>query len=161
MPYSMVIQFICLCEWRYSCGENKLLCSSQCWSCANTISVMCADVQLNSFVPLCQWYGPWVRNKISLLYYYYCAFPSNIPFVIQRDVRVCEQSDRWHDSLQTYIAPVGCCFLWRIRTPNAFVRRHSNSDSTSNCYVTCFWLHAQVIGVFCCISEYNRKKLLT
>ena len=55
----------------------------------------------------------------------YCVIPSNIPFVIQRDVLVCEQSDRRHDSLQTYITAVGRCFLWRSRTPNAFVRRHS------------------------------------
>jgi len=57
---------------------------------------------------------------------------------MQRDVLVCEQSDRRHVSLQTYITAVGRYFLWRIRTPNAFVRRHSNSDSTSNRYVTCF-----------------------
>ena len=44
MPYCMVIHFLCFCEWRYSCGEDKLLCSSQCWSCANTVSAMCADV---------------------------------------------------------------------------------------------------------------------
>ena len=44
MPYCMVIHFLYSCEWRYSCGEDKLLCSSQCWSCANTVSVMCADV---------------------------------------------------------------------------------------------------------------------
>jgi len=55
----------------------------------------------------------------------YCVIPSNIPFVIQRDVLVYEQSDRRHDSLQTYITAVGRCFLWRIRTPNALVRRHS------------------------------------
>jgi len=65
----------------------------------------------------------------------YCAIPSNIPFVIQRDLLVCEQFDRRHDSLQTYITALGRCFLWRIRTPNVFVRRHSNSDSTSNRYV--------------------------
>jgi len=74
----------------------------------------------------------------------YCVIPSNIPFVIQRDVLVCEQSDRRHDSLQTYITAVSRCFLWRIRTPNAFVRRHSIptlhrivtlrvSDFTSKC----------------------------
>ena len=44
MPYCMVIHFLCFCEWRYSCGEDKLLCPSQCWSCANTVCVMCADV---------------------------------------------------------------------------------------------------------------------
>jgi len=49
----------------------------------------------------------------------------NIPFVIQRDVLVCEQSDRRHVSLQTYIAAVGPCFLWRMQTLNAFVRLHS------------------------------------
>ena len=87
-----------------------------------------------------------------------CVIPSNIPFVIQRDVLVCEQSDRRRDSLQTYITAVGRCFLWRIRTPKAFVRRNSNSDSTSNRYVTCFWLHAQVYWSFCCISEYNQKR---
>jgi len=40
----------------------------------------------------------------------FCAFgviPSNIPFVIQRDVLVSEQSDRRRDSLQTYITAVG------------------------------------------------------
>jgi len=90
----------------------------------------------------------------------YCVIPSNIPFVIQRDVLVCEQSDRRHDSQQTYIAALGRCFPWRIRMPNAFVRRHSNSDSTSNRYV--FWLYAQVYwSFFCCISEYNRKKQST
>jgi len=78
----------------------------------------------------------------------YCVIPSNIPFVIQRDVLVYEQSDRRHDSLQTYITAVGRCFLWRIRTPNAFVGRRSNSDSTSNRYVTCFWLHTQVYWSF-------------
>jgi len=31
----------------------------------------------------------------------YCVIPNNIPLVIQRDVLVCEQSDRQHDSLQT------------------------------------------------------------
>jgi len=40
--------------------------------------------------------------------------------VIQHDVLVCEQFDRRHDSLQTYIAAVGRCFVWRIRTPNTF-----------------------------------------
>jgi len=88
----------------------------------------------------------------------YSVIPSNIPLVIQRDVLVCEQSDRRHASLQTYITEVGRCFLWRIRTPNSFVRRHSKFASTSNRYVTCFWLHAQVYWRFCYISEYNRKK---
>ena len=54
----------------------------------------------------------------------HCVIPSNIPFVIQRDILVYEQSDRRHVSLQTYITAVGRCFLWRIRTPNALVRRH-------------------------------------
>ena len=44
MPYCMFIHFLCSCEWRYSCGEDKLLCSSQWWSCANIVSVTCADV---------------------------------------------------------------------------------------------------------------------
>ena len=44
MPFCMVIHFLCSCEWRYSCGDDKLLCFSQCWSCGNTVSVMCADV---------------------------------------------------------------------------------------------------------------------
>ena len=48
----------------------------------------------------------------------YRAIPSNIPFVIQLYVLVCEQSDRRRDSLQTYVTAVGRCFLWRIRTPN-------------------------------------------
>jgi len=52
--------------------------------------------------------------------------------VIQRDVLVCQQSDRRRDSLQTYTTAVGRCFMWCIRTPNAFVRRHSTFDSTSN-----------------------------
>jgi len=68
----------------------------------------------------------------------YCVIPSNIPCVIQSDVLVCEQSKCQHDSLQTYITTVGRCFLWRIQTPNVFVHRHSNSDSTSNRYDTCF-----------------------
>jgi len=46
------------------------------------------------------------------------------------------------------ITAVGCCFLCRIRTPNVFVRRYSNSGFTSNRYVTCFWLHAQVYWIF-------------
>jgi len=45
--------------------------------------------------------------------------------------------------------------------PNAFVRRHSDSDSTSNRYVTCFWLHAQSVSEFRCILEHNRKKQST
>ena len=93
--------------------------------------------------------------------HFYCVIPSNIPLVIQRDVLVCEQFDRRHGSLQTYITTVGRCFLWRIPTTNAFVRRHSNSGSSLNRYVTCFWLHAQVHRHFCCISEYNRKKQST
>jgi len=68
----------------------------------------------------------------------FCVIPSNIPFVSHSDVLVCEQSDRRHDSLQTYITAIGRCFLQRIRTLNAFVRLHSNFDSTSNRYVTCF-----------------------
>ena len=52
MPYCMVIHFLCFCEWWYSWGDDKLLCSSQCWSCANTVSVMCADVQQNTFCAL-------------------------------------------------------------------------------------------------------------
>ena len=65
--------------------------------------------------------------------------------MIQRDVLVCGQSDRRHDSLQIYIAAVGGCFLWLIRTLNAFVRRHSTSNHFN---VTCFWLHAQVYRSF-------------
>ena len=75
---------------------------------------------------------------LSCFVHSYCAIPSDIPFAIQRDALVCAQSDRRHVSLQTYITAVGRCFLWRIRTPNAFVRRHSDSASTSNRYVTCF-----------------------
>jgi len=41
-------------------------------------------------------------------------------------------SDLRHDSLQTCIIAVGCCFLRPMRTLNAFVRRHSDLDSTSN-----------------------------
>jgi len=47
---------------------------------------------------------------------------SNIPFVIQRNVLVCEQSNNWHDSLRTYItvcSSVDRCFLLRMRTPKA------------------------------------------
>jgi len=51
--------------------------------------------------------------------------------------------------------------LSRIRTPYAFVRHHSNSDSTSNRYVTLSDFTLKCIGVFCCISEYNRKKQST
>jgi len=39
MRYCMVIHFLCSCEWWCSCGEEKVLCLSQCWSCANTVSV--------------------------------------------------------------------------------------------------------------------------
>jgi len=78
----------------------------------------------------------------------YCVIPSNIPFVIQRDVLVCEQFNRRHDSLQTYMTAVGRCFLWRIRTPNAFVCRHSNSDSTSNRYVTCYLTSRSSVSQF-------------
>jgi len=81
--------------------------------------------------------------------------------MIQCDVLVCEQFDRRHDSLQTDITAVGCCFLWRIPTPTASVRRHSNSDYIPNSCVTCFWLHAQAYWRFCCISEYNQKKQST
>ena len=62
---------------------------------------------------------------------FYCRITSNIPFVIQRDVLVCEQSNSREGSLQTYITAVGRCFLWRIRTLNAFVRRHSGSNATT------------------------------
>jgi len=90
----------------------------------------------------------------------YCVIPSNIPFVIQRGVLVCEQSDRRHDSLQTYISTVDRCFLWRIRTPNALVRRHSKFDYIPNSCVTCFWLHAQVYWrfvVYLNITERNNQ----
>ena len=30
MSYCMVIHFLCFCEWRYSCGEDNVLCPSQC-----------------------------------------------------------------------------------------------------------------------------------
>ena len=62
---------------------------------------------------------------------FYCRITSNIPFVIQCDVLVCEQSNDREVSLQTYITAVGRCFLWRIRTLNAFVRRHSGSNATT------------------------------
>ena len=42
--YCMIIHFLCSCEWWYSYGKDKVLCSSQCWLCANTVTVMCADV---------------------------------------------------------------------------------------------------------------------
>jgi len=48
----------------------------------------------------------------------YCVIPSNVPFMNQHDALVCEQSDHWHDSLQTYITAVSRCFLWHIQTPN-------------------------------------------
>jgi len=66
----------------------------------------------------------------------YSVIPSNIPFVIQRDVLVYEQSDRRHDSLQTYITAVDTGYTW--------------ISFTLKC-----------IGVFCGISEYNRKKQST
>jgi len=90
--------------------------------------------------------------------YSYCVILSNIPFVIQRDVLVCEQSDRQHDSLQIYITAVGRCFLWCIRTPNAFVRHYSILILLRTVLTLCvsdFTL--KCIGV-CCISEYNRKQ---
>jgi len=51
--------------------------------------------------------------------------------------------------------------LSRIRTSYTFVRRHSNSDSTSNRYVALSDFTLKCIGVFCCISEYNGKKQST
>ena len=38
-PTVWCIHFLCFCEWRYSCGGDKQLCSFQCWSCANTCNV--------------------------------------------------------------------------------------------------------------------------
>ena len=78
----------------------------------------------------------------------YCVIPSNIPFVIQRDVLVCEQSDRRHVSLQTYITADGRCFLWRIRTPNALVRRHSNFDYYRTVALRVSDFTPKCIGVF-------------
>ena len=70
MPYCMVIHFLCFCEWRYSCGEDKLLWSSQCWSCANIVSVMCADVQLNTFCAcVCD-----MDHESAIKYHYYYYF---------------------------------------------------------------------------------------
>jgi len=61
----------------------------------------------------------------------YCVVPSNVPFVIQRNVHVCEPSDSRYVSLQNYTTAVGRSFLWRTRTPNVFVRCHSISKSSS------------------------------
>jgi len=44
MRYCMDIHFLYFCEWRCSCGDDKVFYSSQCWSCANTVSVMQADI---------------------------------------------------------------------------------------------------------------------
>jgi len=43
----------------------------------------------------------------SMFCAFYCWFTSNIPFVIQRDVLVYEQSNSREVSLQTYITAVG------------------------------------------------------
>ena len=69
--------------------------------------------------------------------------PSDIPFVIQRDVLVCEQSNSWNVNLQICITAFGRRFLWRIRTHNTFVRRHSILMLHRN-NVTLFWLHAEM-----------------
>ena len=59
----------------------------------------------------------------------FCTFllrgASNVPSVIQRDVLICEQSNSWHVSLQTYTTAVGRCFLWSVRAPNAFVHLYT------------------------------------
>ena len=60
----------------------------------------------------------------ALMLIMFCAFllltviSSNIPFVIQRNVFVCEQSNSWRDShsLQTYTTTAGCCFLCACTT---------------------------------------------
>ena len=92
----------------------------------------------------------------------YCVIPSNTPFIIQRDVLVYEQSNRQHDSVQTYITAVGRCFLCFVSNAQRFCSSSFYSDSTSNrVNDTCFWLHAQVHRSFCCISEYNRNKQST
>ena len=44
MRYCMAIHFLCSCEWQCSCGDDKVFCSSQFWSCANVDSVMHAVV---------------------------------------------------------------------------------------------------------------------
>ena len=99
---------------------------------SDTLQIFCFACQLSRTYPRLFLEGghSYIVDTLVLqcFVHSYCVIPSNIPFVIQRDVLVCEQCDRRHDSLQTYITAVGRCFLWRIRTPNALVRRHSNSE---------------------------------
>ena len=91
----------------------------------------------------------------------YCAIPSNILFVIQRDVLVCEQFDRRHDSLLTYITAIGRCFLWRIRTPNALVRRYSEFDYIPNSALRVSDFTPKCIGVFIvCLNITERSSQL-
>ena len=93
----------------------------------------------------------------------YCVIPSNVPFMNQHDALVCEQSDHWHDSLQTYINLHNCSeslFPMAHSNTQPFVH-YSNSDSASNRYV--FWLHAQVYLEFFVVylNIIKRSSLLT
>jgi len=55
---------------------------------------------------------PLQRTLSALMFLHsYCIISSNIAFVIQRNVLVCEQSNGRHDNLQTYNIAVGRCFL--------------------------------------------------
>jgi len=100
--------------------------------------------------------------KMNLIVYCfvnsYCVIPSNIPFVIQRDVLVCEQSDRWHVSLQTYIAAVGRCFLWCIRMPNTLFHRYSTSNGLT---LRCADFTLKCIGGFVIYLNIIEKKQST
>ena len=56
--------------------------------------------------------------------------------------------DRRHVSLQTYITAVGRYFLWRIRTPNALVRHHSEFDYIPNSALRVSDFTPKCIGIF-------------
>jgi len=106
---------------------------------------LCIACQLSRTYPLSRRGAFLYSGCISALVFVhsFCVIPSNIPFVIQRNVLVCKQSNSRHVGLQTYIAAVGRCFLWRKRTPNTFARRHSTSES-NRVNVMLFWLHVEV-----------------
>jgi len=64
-----------------------------------------------------------------------------------------------HVSLQTYMTAVGRCFLWRMRTLNTFVRRHSTSIS-NRLTLHCSDLTVKCIGgfvVYLNISERSNQ----
>ena len=90
--------------------------------------MFCAFLLRNS-----QWYS--IRDSTR------CTCSANSPTV---DTLACKPNT----------TAVGRSFLWRIRTLNAFVRRHSILILHRTVNVTLFRLHAQVYRRFCCISDF-------